>query len=130
MSENILKVWGERRRIFLNDKVEIDYVKLKKDSFCSTHTHNKKHNKFVVIKGLVKVETELGEKIIYPGDSLIVIAPMKHRFIALQESEMVEIAFVKNGKIDPEDINRESQGGLIMDGKEYTLDELKKENVI
>ena len=43
---NIHKVWGERRRLLLTNKVEIDLLYLHKDCFCSTHRHVDKINVF------------------------------------------------------------------------------------
>ena len=58
--ENISKIWGERRRLHLDDKNEIDLLYLKKDTFCSTHTHKNKINKFIVIAGKVRIDSDLG----------------------------------------------------------------------
>lgn len=127
---NIFKIWGERRRILLDDKNEIDLLYLKKDSFCSTHKHAKKINKFILVSGKVMIETEFGAKVLSPKESFQVIYRTLHRFVALEDSVMIEIAFVEEGKIDPKDIEREKQGGRIIDGKEYTEDELRKKGML
>ena len=123
---NIFKVWGERRRILLDDKNEIDLLYLKKDHFCSTHTHKFKANRFIVVYGSVKIEAEFGNVVLTKNKAWTVNPPIKHRFVALEDSVMIEIASVKEGKIDEKDINRESQGGKIIDGKEMTLQEMRK----
>ena len=128
--ESIFKVWGTRRRIHLDNQHEIDLVHLKKDTFCSTHTHKKKCNKFVVVSGKVKIETEYGNVILFPTDSWTVNAPLKHRFVALEESVMIEMAFVTEGIIDPNDIERISLGGKIIDGEEYPIDILKMKGML
>ena len=56
--ENIFKIWGERRRIHVDEKNEIDHCILKANTFCSTHTHKTKINKFLVLSGKVRIETE------------------------------------------------------------------------
>ena len=127
---NIHKVWGERRRILLDDKNEIDLLYLKKDYFCSTHTHKQKANRFIVVSGSVKIEAEFGNVILTKNKSWTVLPPIKHRFVALENSIMIEIASVKEGKIDEKDIDRESQGGKIIDGKEITLDEMRKKGLL
>ena len=38
---------------------------------------------------------------------------------------MIELAYTTKEDIDPDDIDRRSQGGKIIDGKEYTLEELR-----
>jgi quercetin dioxygenase-like cupin family protein len=127
---NIFKIWGERKRIFINDQTEIDLLYLKKDHFCSTHSHKYKINRFVVVSGKVKIETEYGDTILTKNESWEVNPPILHRFIALEDSVMIELAFVNKGKINPDDINRLSQGGKIVNGKELTLNNLKKEGLL
>ena len=131
MSDNIHKVWGERKRFHLDALNEIDLLYLKKDCFCSTHTHKYKKNKFMVVSGTVAIETEFGKKVLTKDESWEVSVPIKHRFFALEDSVMIEIATITTaqwnftGDIDPDDINRESQGGRIINGKEMTLDEMR-----
>jgi len=122
---NINKIWGTRRRIQLDSHNEIDLLHIKKNYFCSTHTHDKKINKFIVVEGAVRIETEYGSQVLRKNDSWVVEPPLKHRFIALTDSTMIEIAYTKDTVIDPDDINRESIGGCVYLGKEYTLDQLK-----
>ena len=129
-SSNIFKVWGRRRRILLTDRTEIDLVYLKKDCFCSTHNHKHKINKFIVVEGRVRIESEYGKVTLTKNESFEVRPPLKHRFYALVDSIMIECAYVENGKIDPKDINRESQGGRIIRGKEMTLDEMRKKGLL
>ena len=128
--DNINKIWGKRLRIHLDAQHETDLVHLKKDTFCSTHDHKYKSNKFVVVSGKVKIETEYGNTILFPNDSWTVNAPLKHRFVALENSIMIEMAFVEEGEIDPSDINRISLGGRIIDGEEYPIDILKQKGML
>jgi len=130
MESNIHKVWGERRRIRLDEKNEIDLLYVNKDAFCSTHTHEFKTNKFIVIKGKVRVETAFGNTILTQNESWVVEPPLKHRFFALEDSIMIELAYVEEGKIYPEDINRESQGGRVIDGEELTLDQMREKGLL
>jgi len=125
---NIHKIWGERRRILLTKQTEIDLLYLKKDCFCSTHKHSDKINRFIVVSGKVKIETDYGIKILHDNESWDVYPPRTHRFYALEDSIMVECAFVEGNKeIDPNDIDRRSQGGRIVEGKEMTLEEMEKQ---
>jgi mannose-6-phosphate isomerase-like protein (cupin superfamily) len=127
---NIHKIWGERRRIHLDDKNEIDLLYLKRDTFCSTHNHKAKHNKFIVVSGKVRIESEYGNVSLSPNDSWTVEAPLKHRFYAEEDSIMIEMAYVTKGNIDPDDINRESQGGMIVNGQEMTLDQMREKGLL
>lgn len=128
--ENIHKVWGDRRRIHLDDKNEIDLLYIKKDTFCSTHNHKDKINKFIVVSGKVRIETEFGSVILKENESWVSMPPQKHRFCAEVDSVMIEIAYVEEGLIDPDDINRESQGGRLVEGKEMTLDEMREKGLL
>ncbi len=128
--EHIQKIWGTRSRILLDDYNEIDVLQLKKNTFCSTHTHQDKINTFILISGKVRIETELGNHILHPNDEWTVYPPIKHRFVTLEESVMVELAFVRDGTIDENDINRESLGGKIIDGVVLTIDDLKEKGLL
>ncbi len=131
MSEGIFKIWGERRRLLLTPQTEIDLLNVKKDCFCSTHSHINKINRFVVISGKVKIETDYGNKILYPNGSWTVYPSRTHRFFALEDSVMVELAFTDRKKeISSDDIKRKSQGGRIVNGKEITLDEMKEKGLL
>ena len=127
---NVFKIWGRRRRILLTDRTEIDLVYLKKNCFCSTHNHDYKINKFIVVDGKVRIESEYGKVTLTKNESFEVRPPLKHRFYALEDSIMIECAYVEKGNIDPNDIERESQGGRIVDGKEMTLDKMRKKGLL
>lgn len=129
MSDNVFKIWGTRRRMLLTIRTEIDLLHIKKNSFCSTHSHEFKINRFFVVSGKVKIETDYGHKTLTANESWTVEPPRVHRFIALEDSVVVEMAFIfpEDSQIIPDDIKRISQGGRIIDGKEKTLEELEKE---
>ena len=134
--ENINKIWGERRRIHLDNKNEIDLLYLKTNTFCSTHIHDEKINKFLVIKGCVKIQTDIGNQILKANESWVVRPPLKHRFLALEDSIMIEMAYVEgtednpNPRINPNDIFRYSLGGKIIDGEECPIDILKMKGLL
>ena len=128
--ENIHKIWGSRSRILLDSYNEIDLLQLKKDSFCSTHIHKTKINTFILVSGKVKIETEIGNIILMPNDEWTVYPLVKHRFVVLEDSVMLELAFVRDGTIDENDINRESLGGRIINGVELTIDDLKAKGLL
>ena len=130
MEGNIFKVWGERHRLLLTNTTEIDYLKLKANTFCSKHNHKYKINLFYILKGKIKIKTEFGETILKKGQSFEVAPPLQHRFIALTNAEMIEIAYVNEGKIDDNDINREQQGGKIIKGKYISIPELRKKGLL
>ena len=127
---NIHKIWGTRRRILLTDKTEIDLLYLKANTFCSSHNHKFKINKFYVVSGKIKIETEFGNKILTKNESWEVHPPLKHRFIALEESVMIELAYTIDKKIDPKDINRIIQGGRIIEGQYISIPELREKGLL
>jgi quercetin dioxygenase-like cupin family protein len=126
----IFKIWGERRRILLTDKCEIDLLYLKQHTFCSTHCHKNKINRFYVVSGQVRIETEFGTIILCANDVWEVRPPQKHRFYAEEDSIMIEMAYVERGKINPNDIQRDTQGGKKIEDIEYTEDELKEKGML
>lgn len=130
MEDSIHKIWGERRRILLSKECEIDVLYLKKDSFCSTHRHEHKTNKFYVISGKIEIQTEFDKKILVKDEHFSVNPPLTHRFKALEDSIIIELAYVTKGKIDTEDIKRLSQGGRVIDGKEMTEDTMRKKGLL
>ena len=129
-NSNIFKVWGVRRRLLLTATSEIDLVTVNKDTFCSTHSHKYKINHFYVLSGKIQIQSEYGDVILEPGSSFEVRPSLKHRFFAIEDSTMIELAYVEEGKIDANDIDRESQGGRIIEDKAYTLDEMKEKGLL
>jgi mannose-6-phosphate isomerase-like protein (cupin superfamily) len=130
MGENIFKIWGTRNRLLLDDKNEIDLLYVNKDTFCSLHSHETKINRFYVIEGSIRIETEYGRKILVKGESFVVRPSLKHRFVILEDSIILEMAYVEEGRISPSDIIREKSGGRIIDGKEFTIEELKDKGLL
>lgn len=124
----IIKIWGVRKRLLILNQAEVDLLYLEKNSRCSWHFHKKKHNYFYNISAKIKIVTELGDKILNKGEHLTVLAGVKHCFEVLESGIMLEVAYVNNGNIDSNDINRQIQGGKFIKGKFYTLDELMKQN--
>lgn len=127
---NIFKIWGLRRRILLTSTSEIDLLYVKKNCFCSNHSHTNKINKFIVVSGKIKIESEYGEIILKANESFEVHPPLKHRFSALEDSVMIECAYIEKGNIDANDIKREIQGGRIVDGEYLSILELKEKGLL
>lgn len=125
-SSNIFKVWGLRKRILLNKTSEIDLITVNKNCFCSTHWHKFKINRFVILKGKLRIETPYGKTTLKEGEIFEVRPPLIHRFFAEENSEVIELAYVEFGKISADDIVRISQGGKVIDGREVTLKEMEE----
>lgn len=125
-TNRVIKVWGLRERVLLTDTSEIDLLIIEHDCFCSVHFHERKINRFVVIQGMIRIDTELGDVILSTGESFEIRPPLVHRFFALTDSKVLELAYVEEGKIDANDIIRKKQGGRMVDKKEMTEDELRE----
>jgi len=107
MSEQWPKCWGRNTEIFKNSSVSVNFLNLVKGGVCSWHFHRHKNNIFYLVSGKVLIKTEYNETILEPGNSILVQAPMKHQFEALEDSNLIEVMFVT---YDPADIVRETQG--------------------
>ena len=59
---------------------------------CPMHSHHDKHETFFVVKGKIQVTTDRGVKILEPGDVLPVDTDMKHSFMGIGNSLVLEIS--------------------------------------
>ena len=107
MSETWPKCWGRNTEILKNNTDSVNFLELVKGGVCSWHFHRHKNNTFYLISGKVLIKTEHNEIVLEPGNSILVQAPLKHQFEALEDSKMIEVMFVS---YDPADIIRETQG--------------------
>ena len=131
MSATSYKIWGVKKRLYSDDKSEIDLLYLLSDTFCSTHHHKNKINKFFILSGRVSIETEYGSMILMRGEESPEILPNTvHRFNVLEDSVMIETAYVKKGKISGNDIVRKTQGGRYVKNQEVTEKELRKKGLL
>jgi len=125
---NIRKVWGIRYRLLESDQVEVDLLYLEKKSACSIHSHKNKINRFVLLSGSVTIKSDIGEIELVINEPFDIEPPRVHQFVILQDSVMIELAFVKDGTIDLNDIDRKQQGGKFIKDKFYTLEQLIENN--
>lgn len=124
--DTTIKIWGSRKRLLLTSFVEVDLLDLKKDSFCSIHFHDTKYNYFYSVSAIIQINTELGNIILNPGEDLTINPHITHQFRVLKSGKVIEVAYVKKGKINVEDIKRATQGGKIIDNLEFTENKLRK----
>jgi len=108
------KVWGETRKLFNKNNVEVSRIEVEKGGFSSTHKHEHKYNKFFVESGKLKIlvwknDYDLcDETIISEGESTVIVPGEDHMFEALEDTTAYEIYWV--GLTD--DIVRKNHGGL------------------
>lgn len=112
MSEQWPKCWGKNIEIFKNDTVSVNLLHLIKGGVCSWHHHEHKNNTFHVVSGKISIKTEHSEMTLEPGQSILIEAPMKHLFEALEDSRVIEVMWVE---YSPSDIVREIQGFMKKD---------------
>ena len=108
--ERIRKVWGERWLLRKDSTHATSYLKLKKNTRCSWHSHQAKSNLFVVVKGKVGIKTEHGETMLTSGQEFMVGPGTLHEFRVYEDSEMLEEMYVE---YEEADIIRENVGGVI-----------------
>lgn len=119
--EKISKIWGTDCEIFHSESASIHYLEIKKGGHSSYHRHNVKRNQFYVLMGEVKIATENGEHILKAGEFLTLLPPIKHRFIGMEESKMLEVVWVQ---LDDSDIIRDDSGG-VDEGKTSGIEVIK-----
>jgi hypothetical protein len=87
-----------------------------KDRQCSKHFHRHKYNLFFVVSGKLKIVTWkndydlVDETILGPYERTIIKPGEYHRFIALEDSYVIEKYWVQ---LSLSDIEREDCGGLL-----------------
>ena len=119
------KVWGETSKVAAAPGFQVHYLKIKAGTYCSRHYHENKWNIFYVTRGAVSVRTypgpkpgvkieELIELRLRAGQSTVVPPHVWHRFVAHEDSEMIEVYMVPDVRED--DIQRADVGGVIEPG--------------
>lgn len=112
------KVWGHTKPLFLKNNVEIHHLHIQKGGYCSVHKHISKFNRFIVLKGKLKVTvrkhyvTEILEDvtILEPNMETTVPPGDFHMFEALEDTECLEIYWVE---LNSNDIERITYGGRL-----------------
>ena len=110
------KVWGWTSRIFATDSVEVHRIECVKGGYCSEHSHRSKSNLFYCERGSLTVKIWRGNNLsittLTPGLSCAIPPGLKHQF---ESNEDGTVAYeIYHVIIDPDDIQRESQGGIRM----------------
>ncbi len=116
------KVWGWTECILNAGTVQVHRITGVKGGYCSRHYHDFKHNLFLLLSGRMRVETwadgEAHMTELLPGDACSVAPPVLHRFRVMEDSVAVEVYFSERGDVNPEDITRIDQGGLVQEDEQ------------
>jgi mannose-6-phosphate isomerase-like protein (cupin superfamily) len=110
------KIWGTTQCIFRDNNVEIHRIAVKLGGYCSRHRHAAKYNQFFVESGKLKVTIFRGSEeratdstVLTAGMASLIKPNEVHMFEALEATVAYEIYWVS---LNPEDIIRESEGGI------------------
>jgi tellurite resistance-related uncharacterized protein len=118
------KAWGATKCLVRGNNFEVHELHAKKGGFSSRHQH-RKWNRFHVMAGKLKVEeftppaesngrpVFVADRILDQGDFYEVAPEKIHRFVALEDSHVLEVYW--QVAIDPNDIRRFDEGGLYVD---------------
>jgi len=105
------KIWGERWLIRQDSTHAVSFLKLKKKTRCSWHSHQSKWNLFVLISGKVEIVTSHDTILLdTPGATWTTPPGIEHEFRALEDSEMIEEMYVE---YDEGDIQRVNEGSKL-----------------
>ena len=83
---NIDKADGTPLRLYTSDKVKIDVSKRRKHDMGFWHRNIDAHEIIFCVKGALKWETEMGVKVMHPGDMLLIPKGIGHRSMLCEDS--------------------------------------------
>ena len=83
---NIDKADGTPLRLYTSDRVKVDVSKRRKHDMGFWHRNIDAHEIIFCVKGALKWETEMGVKIMHPGDMLFIPKGIGHRSMLCEDS--------------------------------------------
>ena len=83
---NIDKADGTPLRLYTSDRVKVDVSKRRKHDMGFWHRNIDSHEIIFCVKGALKWETEMGVKIMHPGDMLFIPKGIGHRSMLCEDS--------------------------------------------
>lgn len=94
-SKHIEKPWGWEKWIEVNDNYVVKELFMKKGNSCSLQYHEKKHETFYLVKGILKFyvgedKNNLKEIILNSGDYYTIPPFLIHRMEAIEDSIYIE----------------------------------------
>lgn len=110
------KIWGFSQLLFNKNNVEIHRITIQKNTRCSKHKHEHKHNIFFVESGKILVKewkneyNLIDETILQNGEMCSIKPGNFHEFHGLENSIVYEIYYIE---LDSDDIIRENVGSKI-----------------
>jgi len=109
------KVWGNTMLVFARNDTEAHFLRGVKGYQCSRHSHHHKHNRFLVIAGLLKIQVwqedgTMDETLLGPNQITDVEPDVEHRFVVMEDCLAVEFYWVG---LEADDIIRVDEGGSV-----------------
>ena len=83
---NLDKADGTPLRLYTSDRVKVDVSKRRKHDMGFWHRNIDAHEIIFCVKGALKWETEMGVKIMHPGDMLFIPKGIGHRSMLCEDS--------------------------------------------
>jgi mannose-6-phosphate isomerase-like protein (cupin superfamily) len=84
------KIWGTTEKVIDSPLMTAHSITVVKGGQCSWHHHERKWNAFVVVSGILLVDTEHSVKKLYAGDVVAVPPGVNHQFIAVSDVVAME----------------------------------------
>lgn len=115
-----IKLWGENHPISLTESFELHHATIREGGFSSRHKHERKFNLFYVVTGALHLyiydadSDKPRESILLTSRERYTVPPgVFHRFEAMTNVELLESYWVSEGTVDPNDIVRTDEGGIL-----------------
>ena len=99
----VRSAWGITRLLYLDDRIELTRLAIRRGGYSSRHHHRSKTNAFLVVQGRLLVITYAGadqtRRILTPSDGIHMIpAGAEHRFVALEDATVAyELSYATPG---------------------------------
>jgi len=117
------KCWGRVMHCFANEQASVSYLEVVEGNQCSKHYHQERANTFIVVSGIIAVETWDGfpdvkpnVKLLGESDTFTVPSGVVHQFKVFKSGTLIEVYHPdRGGKVKLDDIVRLTVGGPIRD---------------
>ena len=80
---------------------------------CPCHRHSTKHETFFVVKGEVRMTVAGEERVVWPGDVLVVEAGVRHSFTGVGNALLLEVSMPSSGGDNIFDDRRIGKDGVV-----------------
>ena len=89
--KSICKPWGHEEILYKTNNLIVLRMSLKKGEETSLHKHLRRNEHFIVLSGRGHLFCEGKKILIKPGKMILVKSGQKHRWVANEDIEMIEV---------------------------------------